>query len=375
MKKLNYAVLLLISLYALTTLTLVLINNATAAKSSITIEKGSSSPKAKQMYSPASLTIKKGTTVTWTNDDITLHTVTSGSPDLGDSGAEFDSSYLAAGKSFDFRFEKNGKFDYYCTLHPFMKGIIQVTALGKNPILSNQKNQTAPLTSIQDKGSFLIRMTPLVEGYLYPSSNVTINKGTTVIWKNIFDSEVYIKSSADLDHYEGEVLDSGLLPTGETFSYKFNEKGSFPYTGSNGIEGVVNVVDGNNSINANIQKKNLQINASANNLNINQIKWINFTDDQSLFSVEYPSQWTAKAGNRFTDDPPLMVENMNGNQTIAHSKFEVMIFGNENLSSLKWAQLKKRELVDSIKDTKLVEPIRCEGYNIDGVQLAGLYLQ
>ena len=74
-----------------------------------------------------------GTTVTWTNDDTTLHTVTSGSAESGDSGAQFDSSYLAAGKTFQHKFDTAGTFDYYCTLHPFMTGTIYVIAtIGSN---------------------------------------------------------------------------------------------------------------------------------------------------------------------------------------------------------------------------------------------------
>jgi plastocyanin len=38
----------------------------------------------------------------------------------------FDSSYLAAGKTFDHRFDTAGTYDYYCTLHPHMTGTIIV---------------------------------------------------------------------------------------------------------------------------------------------------------------------------------------------------------------------------------------------------------
>jgi plastocyanin len=53
--------------------------------------------------------------------------VTSGSPE-GDeaSGTAFDSSYLAAGKSFEHKFDSKGTLDHYCTLHPFMTGKINV---------------------------------------------------------------------------------------------------------------------------------------------------------------------------------------------------------------------------------------------------------
>ena len=94
---------------------------------SVTISPGSSSPSNGKFFVPDTLTVSKGTTVSWTNGDSTLHTVTSGSPEAGNSGTEFDSSYLAAGKTFQHPFNTAGTFDYYCTLHPYMKGKVVVT--------------------------------------------------------------------------------------------------------------------------------------------------------------------------------------------------------------------------------------------------------
>jgi len=103
--------------------------NGTGASSgnSVTISPGSSVPSNGKFFVPETLTVSKGTTVTWTNEDTTLHTVTSGSPEAGNSGTEFDSSYLAAGKTFQHPFNTAGTFDYYCTLHPFMKGKVVVS--------------------------------------------------------------------------------------------------------------------------------------------------------------------------------------------------------------------------------------------------------
>src|SRR6476619_5423984 len=94
---------------------------------SVTISPGSSVPSNGKFFVPDTLTVSKGTTVTWTNGDTTLHTVTSGSPESGNSGTGFDSSYLAAGKTFQHQFSIPGTFEYYCTLHPYMKGKVVVT--------------------------------------------------------------------------------------------------------------------------------------------------------------------------------------------------------------------------------------------------------
>jgi plastocyanin len=60
-----------------------------------------------------------GTTVTWTNLDSTVHTVTSG------TGA-FDSGALGQNATFSYTFNSRGTFNYHCTLHPFMTGKVIV---------------------------------------------------------------------------------------------------------------------------------------------------------------------------------------------------------------------------------------------------------
>ena len=111
-----------------TTMSANMTGNATGGSggNSVTISPGSSSPSNGKFFVPDTLTVSKGTTVSWTNGDSTLHTVTSGSPEAGNSGTEFDSSYLAAGKTFQHPFNTAGTFDYYCTLHPYMKGKVVV---------------------------------------------------------------------------------------------------------------------------------------------------------------------------------------------------------------------------------------------------------
>jgi plastocyanin len=73
-------------------------------------------------FSPATLTITTGDTVTWTNSDPVVHTATS------TTGA-FDSSDLAEGASFSFTFTTPGTYDYLCTPHPTMTGQIVVQAV------------------------------------------------------------------------------------------------------------------------------------------------------------------------------------------------------------------------------------------------------
>lgn len=75
-------------------------------------------------FSPATITIKVGTTVTWTNTTGAPHTVTS------DDGTTFDSGIntpiAANGGTFSFTFTKAGTFTYHCQIHPFMKATVIV---------------------------------------------------------------------------------------------------------------------------------------------------------------------------------------------------------------------------------------------------------
>jgi plastocyanin len=70
-------------------------------------------------YSPASLTVNVGTTVTWINKDSVNHTVTS-------DNSTFGSDMLATNASFTYKFDASGIFPYHCIPHPYMKGTIVV---------------------------------------------------------------------------------------------------------------------------------------------------------------------------------------------------------------------------------------------------------
>lgn len=68
-------------------------------------------------FTPSTLTIKKGTTVTWTNNDSTPHQIKS---------ATFNSGQLSKGQTFSFTFADAGTFAYSCAIHPSMTGTIVV---------------------------------------------------------------------------------------------------------------------------------------------------------------------------------------------------------------------------------------------------------
>jgi len=77
-----------------------------------------------ECYIPSNMTVKPGETVYWKNQDAAFHSVTSGFYD--DPDGLFDSELLDPEDIFSYKFTEEGIYDYYCTLHPWMKGIILV---------------------------------------------------------------------------------------------------------------------------------------------------------------------------------------------------------------------------------------------------------
>lgn len=68
-------------------------------------------------FSPSTLTITKGQTVTWTNEDSVAHQIASDT---------FNSNLMSNGQTFSFTFDTVGTFNYRCSIHPTMTGQIIV---------------------------------------------------------------------------------------------------------------------------------------------------------------------------------------------------------------------------------------------------------
>ncbi len=72
-------------------------------------------------FDPQTVTIEQGDSVRWTNNEAVTHTSTSTSnPPVWDSGN------LGTGESYMFQFISSGSFPYYCTIHPYMTGTVEV---------------------------------------------------------------------------------------------------------------------------------------------------------------------------------------------------------------------------------------------------------
>ena len=75
-------------------------------------------------YIPSNIVVEKGKSVTWVNEDSSFHSVTSGFYDY--PTPLFDSGYLDPYQSYTLSFDEFGTYDYFCTLHPWMKAQVIV---------------------------------------------------------------------------------------------------------------------------------------------------------------------------------------------------------------------------------------------------------
>jgi plastocyanin len=126
----------------------------------ITIPRGSANPEVditklgpRQWYLPRSMTIGVNDTVTWINQDTEAHTVTSGAGagmeslvnvnQKGTPTGDFNSGLFKPGQSWTHTFTKPGVYNYFCTIHPWMEGVISVKAQVQNvpnyPVTDNGK--------------------------------------------------------------------------------------------------------------------------------------------------------------------------------------------------------------------------------------------
>lgn len=115
------------------------------SSSEVVIPKGAGNPSydpqlkkdlfAEEWYVPTKMIIRVNDTVTWVNQDTDKHTVTSGQSTsraggvTGEPGIPFgifDSGLFASGESWSYKFKRPGVFPYFCTIHPWMYGIVEV---------------------------------------------------------------------------------------------------------------------------------------------------------------------------------------------------------------------------------------------------------
>ena len=241
-----------------------------------------------QDFTLEELVIRVGPSVRWTNQDRAGHTVTSGSE--GNLTGIFDSDILSSGDAFSFVFNEEGTFPYFCRIHPNLDSMNstitvvsgeepapqppvglatstatdtpepppppQATEVPASPTPSPMPIMTTPVAEAPTSTPTLPTSTPIppTPSPVPPNStptptaptptptpeavfsnivdftleNLTVSAGTTVMWVNQDRAPHTTTAGTSGNNRTGE-WDSGNLRQDETFSFTFDEPGTFPY--------------------------------------------------------------------------------------------------------------------------------------------------
>lgn len=139
---------------------------ATAEFYNVTIPKGAGNPSfdpqfkkdlfSDQWYLPTKFTISANDIVTWTNHDQEKHSVTSGessgragvSGNPGKPDGIFDSGLFGIGQNWSYKFTQAGTFPYFCSIHPWMYGIVVVEDIPNYPHDAEGNKLKFPLMTV-----------------------------------------------------------------------------------------------------------------------------------------------------------------------------------------------------------------------------------
>ena len=164
-------------------------------------------------FNHENLTVAAGTTVTWRNQGVAIHTTTS-DDDL------WGSDVLRSGQTFSFTFSQPGTFDYFCAIHPDMTATITVTSLQATP--PSPAAAAARTPTPKPTPTLGPEATPTpdpqaapgpeavdadIENFIHPDS--TVGVGTTVVWTNLDRVQHTVTSARPSDTGPGSLFDSG----------------------------------------------------------------------------------------------------------------------------------------------------------------------
>jgi len=177
---------------------------------------------------PSVLSIDIGTTVNFVNEDIVMHTITSGTPYDGLSG-EFDSGLIgivtSENNTFSKKFSDSGTFDYFCMIHPWIVGIIVVeTGSGSEESIETSQTTVESDSSSSEGGGCLIataaygsEMAPQVQFLREIRDNTVLQTQSGTSFMTAFNTFYYTFSPAIADYEREnpvfkEVVKVGLTP-------------------------------------------------------------------------------------------------------------------------------------------------------------------
>jgi plastocyanin len=155
-------------------------------------------------FVPGELTVDLGQSVTFVNVHSDKHTAT---------GSGFDTGIIPdEGGTATVVLDTPGVFPYACQIHPEMTGVIRVR--DENGVVPEAQTTTQEVPADAT--------TVVIANLAFDPPAITVPTGTTVAWTND-DAPPHTVTSTD------GPFDSGILDPGGSFSFTFNEPGTFDY--------------------------------------------------------------------------------------------------------------------------------------------------
>jgi plastocyanin len=205
-------------------------------------------------YDPDPLTVKKGDGVSWINKDNVPHTVTS------KTEGKFDSKAISPTTSWVLNTAKldAGDYDYYCTFHPFMTGLLKVSGSAvpaegsqQNVTGSTSGNQSSPAAGNESLGpqnvtaggnssggggaastvSIVAGASVATNNEFFKPKTIETSVGSMVTWKNNDNTIHTVTSGTVINNTPtpDKKFDSGYLKSGDSFPFVFDTAGEYPY--------------------------------------------------------------------------------------------------------------------------------------------------
>ena len=182
------------------------------ATSSGSVSKSASVSMAGRSFSPSTITIAAGGSVTFRNDDDREHTVTA-------SDGAFNSGTIAEGGSWKRTFEDAGTFSYLCAIHPEMTGkvVVKGTSTSSAPKPKPTPTPTPTPTPAEATG-----VDAEIVDFSFSPGELSIEVGSTVTWRNGGEAPHTVTA-------EDGSFDSGMVAAGGSWSRTFESAGTFAY--------------------------------------------------------------------------------------------------------------------------------------------------
>lgn len=168
-------------------------------------------------FSPTTIEVAAGGSVTWANNDGEEHTVTA-------NDISWDSGIFDTGGTFTRTFQTAGSFGYFCLLHPDMTGTVVVTGSGGSPAPAPDPvpppggEPSPPPTDPPPPSASDIS----IVDFGYEPGSLTVSAGSTITWSNT-GAALHTVTAIDGSS------DSGFLFAGDTYTKTFSAAGSFSY--------------------------------------------------------------------------------------------------------------------------------------------------